>query len=129
MKIGIIDIAMGNLESVKNALIAIGFTTEFITEPENLKFCEGVILPGVGAFPMAMQRLCGSGFDSAIHDYCRSGKPFMGICLGMQVLFDWSDELGGCAGLGIVPGKVEKIPERVGYAVPHMGWNNIISKP
>ncbi len=128
MKIGIIDIEMGNLESVKNALLVIGFQPELILNPEDLKTCDGVILPGVGAFPMAMQRLHETGFVLAIHEYCKSGKLFVGICLGMQLLFDWSDEFGGGAGLGIIPGKVEKIPECIGYAIPHMGWNNVVSK-
>jgi len=127
LKVGVIDINMGNINSVINALSTIGANVELVFDPEKLKSYDAVIFPGVGAFPEAMKRLKDSRFDSSIVEFCKSGKIFVGICLGMQLLFDWSDELEGCAGLGVIPGKVEKIPRKSGFSIPHMGWNDITS--
>ena len=116
---------MGNLTSVWNALTSIGFEPLYVSSVERIEQCDGVILPGVGAFPEAMKRINDLNLVEVIHDYCNTGRPFVGICLGMQLMFDWSDEMGGSEGLGLISGNVVKIPEMKGFAIPHMGWNNV----
>ena len=131
--IAIIDYKMGNLASVKKALAALAFDAIITSDPEVIKNADGVILPGVGAFAPAMANLREAGLIDAIKDYAASGRPFLGICLGMQLLFDGSEE--GMAdgkmveGLGIIPGKVLKFPSSEttdkGLKVPQMGWNDL----
>ena len=127
LKVGVIDINMGNINSVINALSTIGANVELVSDPEKLRSYDAVIFPGVGAFPEAMKRLKDSRFDSSIIEFCKSGKIFVGICLGMQLLFDWSDEQGGSNGLCIVAGKVKRFLSKSGFSIPHMGWNDITS--
>ncbi len=122
-KIGIIDYGMGNLHSVKNALDFIGAESFVSDNKEELAAADGLILPGVGAFPDAMERLSEAGLDVFIKDYVKS-KPLIGICLGMQLLFDKSHEFRECEGLSLIGGEVVKI-EAVGLKVPHMGWNEL----
>lgn len=126
MKIGIIDYGAGNLRSVQNALAVCGAgDVAVISRPAEMEDCAKIILPGVGAFPKAMERLSQAGFPEALERQVRGrGKWFLGICLGMQLLLDYSLELGRTAGLGWIPGGVLRFPEIPGLAVPHMGWND-----
>ena len=123
MKIGIIDYGMGNLHSVKNAFEYIGCETIVSADSHELDRADGVILPGVGAFPDAMKFLKKAKMDEYVK-YIASKKPLLGICLGMQLLFDRSYEFCECEGLGLVEGEVVKI-EHTGVKIPHMGWNEI----
>lgn len=122
-KIGIIDYGMGNLHSVKNALDFIGANSFVSDDINELSEADGLILPGVGAFPDAMEKLVGTGLDVFIKDFVKT-KPLIGICLGMQLLFDKSYEFRECAGLSLIGGEVVKIEED-GLKVPHMGWNEL----
>lgn len=131
--IAIIDYKMGNLASVKKALAALHYDAIITADPDVIRNADGVILPGVGAFAPAMANLNEAGLISAIKDVASSGKPFLGICLGMQLLFDGSEEgmtgEGLVEGLGIIPGKVLKFPADKtvdkGLKVPQMGWNDL----
>ena len=122
-KIGIIDYGMGNLHSVKNALDFIGADSFVSDKIDELSMADGLILPGVGAFPDAMERLRAVGLDAFIKDYVKT-RPLIGICLGMQLLFDKSYEFRECEGLSLIGGEVVKIVEE-GLKVPHMGWNEL----
>jgi imidazole glycerol-phosphate synthase subunit HisH len=127
--IGIIDYDMGNLFSVSKALERLGVPYFISDKKDELIKADALILPGVGAFPDAMALLNGSGIASMIHEYVNSGKPLLGICLGMQLLFDESEENGLNRGLGILPGSVVRFSgeKKSGesYKVPHMGWNKL----
>ena len=121
--IGIIDYQGGNLENVKRAFEAFKFKVRILREPVPIKNIDGLVLPGVGAFASAMRQLKESGFISFIKDFIESGKPFMGICLGIQLLFEKSYEFGVSEGLGILKGEVVKFS---GVSkVPHIGWNQV----
>lgn len=123
--IGIIDYGMGNLQSVQNALEHLGLPNAIVARPGELDRCSKLILPGVGAFGQAMERLDALGFSSAIRGWVSSGKPLLGICLGMQLLFESSSELGEHEGLGLMRGSVRPLREKVrGLPVPHIGWND-----
>ena len=122
--IAIIDYGAGNLFSVKNALDYIGEVNTITDAPEDLRRADGLILPGVGAFPDAMRMLKESGLADAICKEAASGKPILGICLGMQVLFDRGMEFAETAGLSLIPGTVERI--KTSYKIPHMGYNELI---
>ena len=121
--IAIIDYGAGNIFSVKNALDYLGLPGELTADPEKIRKADALILPGVGAFPSAMQMLHDSGLTDVIREESHK-KPFLGICLGMQLIFEKGYEFEECDGLGLVPGKVEKI-EAPGMVIPHMGWNSI----
>ncbi len=121
--IGIIDYGRGNLRSVEKALQKLGFAARVLETPEELEGIGGIILPGVGAFADAMAALEEKGWIQPLHHYAESGRPFLGICLGMQVLFEVGEEHGEHKGLGLLPGRVVKFP--VGRKVPHMGWNTL----
>lgn len=130
--IRIIDYGMGNLRSVQKALERLGQEATLTQDPNEIRSAEKIILPGVGAFGAAMANLESLGLVEPIKDFARSGRPFLGICLGMQLLLSESVEQGNFTGLGIIPGKVIKFfkPEDISPAtqslkVPHMGWNNI----
>ena len=114
---------MGNIRSLNNALIAIGLSVNIAKEPENL--CDGqpIILPGVGHFGTAMENMKANGMDERILETAGQGSPILGICLGMQLLLESSDEACGIPGLGLIPGKVEKISPENGRKVPHCQWN------
>ncbi len=133
MKIAIVDYNMGNLRSVQNAIDKIGADAIIESDPQKLRFYDKVILPGVGAFGDAMEHLKSSGMDEAIKEFAKSGKTMLGICLGMQLLFQKSYEFGEHKGLGLIPGKVvpfdrSRFPHRL--KVPHMGWNELfVQKP
>ncbi len=124
---GIIDYGMGNLHSVANALRYLGQEYILTDSAKELDRCERIILPGVGAFPDAMERLCQLGLDGYLRTEL-SGRPLIGICLGMQLLFDRSFEFGEHKGLGLIGGEVIKLTaaERDReYKIPHMGWNSL----
>ncbi|MHB1652703.1 MAG: imidazole glycerol phosphate synthase subunit HisH [Desulfitobacteriaceae bacterium] len=121
--IGIVDYGRGNLRSVEKALDKLGFPARILSGPEEITRIDGLILPGVGAFADAMAALQRGGWTQPLSDFARAGAPFLGICLGMQVLFEVGEEHGEHAGLGLLPGRVVKFPP--GRKVPHMGWNNV----
>ncbi|MEW6183507.1 MAG: imidazole glycerol phosphate synthase subunit HisH [Bacillota bacterium] len=119
--IAIIDYGMGNLRSVEKGFEKAGFKAEVVREAEAVVAAPGVVLPGVGAFADAMANLNSRGLLGAVERALNSGKPFLGICLGLQLLFDVSEEWGETKGLGYFRGRVKRLPE--GVKVPHMGWN------
>ena len=118
--IAIVDYGAGNLMSVHNSLDFLGYENKIADTPAVIEGAAGVILPGVGAFPDAMDALHASGLTDAVLQAARE-KPFLGICLGMQMLFEESDEVRPCAGLGLLPGRIERI--RTGLKLPQIGWN------
>lgn len=121
--IAVIDYGAGNLFSVQNALDYLKIPSVLTADPEAIKQADELILPGVGAFPDAMRMLRESGLVSLIYEEA-GRKPFLGICLGMQLLFEKSEEFGETTGLGLIPGEILKIPDR-GFKIPHMGWNSL----
>lgn len=121
--IAIVDYGAGNLFSVQNALAYLNITCCTTDDPAVLEICDGVILPGVGAFPEAMRRLYASGLGSIICEQAQK-KPLLGICLGMQMLFERSYEFEETQGLGLIPGQVRLINSG-GLKIPHMGWNDL----
>ncbi len=131
--ITIIDYEMGNLRSVEKAFEKLGFDARVSSNPDDLLATDKVVLPGVGAFRDCISNLRGGGFVEPLLQHVEAGKPLLGICVGMQMLFDESEEFGRHQGLGLIPGKVVRFPagmkeggERL--KVPHMGWNNISLK-
>ena len=126
--IGIVDYNMGNLASVINAFAKVGVAATLESDPSQLSQYDKLILPGVGAFGDAMEHLQSNGMDEAVKAYAASGKPLLGICLGMQLLFESSEEFGSTKGLGLIPGKVVPFDEAKfdhPQKVPHMGWNEL----
>jgi glutamine amidotransferase len=126
--IGIVDYNMGNLASVINAFAKVGADASLESDPAKLEQYDKLILPGVGAFGDAMEHLKSNGMDEAVITYAKSGKPLLGICLGMQLLFESSEEFGSHQGLGLIPGKVVAFDENKfdhTLKVPHMGWNEL----
>lgn len=121
--IQIIDYGMGNLRSVQKAFEKLGHAAAICTDPGALPEAEKVVLPGVGAFRDAIGQLRDQGFIEPIRQYVAQDRPFLGICLGLQLLFDVSFEDGEYAGLGIVPGRVVRFESQPGLKIPHMGWN------
>jgi glutamine amidotransferase len=119
---------MGNLASVINAFAKVGVDASLESDPAKLSQYDKLILPGVGAFGDAMEHLRSNGMDEAVKNFAQSGKPLLGICLGMQLLFESSEEFGSTEGLGLIPGKVVAFDEnRFDHPlkVPHMGWNEL----
>lgn len=123
--IAIIDYGAGNLHSVKNALDFLGADNIVTGNKKEILSADKVILPGVGAFGDAMKCLEESGLTKTVKAVAESGKPFLGICLGLHLLFEESEESPNVKGLGIFKGKIVKIPDNGGLKIPHMGWNNI----
>ncbi len=121
VRIGIVDYGMGNRRSVQKALEHVGTSAVITSDREELRATEGLVLPGVGAFPKAMNNLTSLGLDGLIRE---QSKPLLGICLGMQLLFESSEELGHTAGLGLIPGSVRPLRSD-GLRVPHIGWNEV----
>ena len=130
--IGIVDYNMGNLASVINAFESVGADIKVESDPEKLQNYDKLILPGVGAFGDAMEHLKSNGMDKAVKAYAKSGKPLLGICLGMQLLFESSEEFGTTQGLGLIEGRVVAFDESKfdhKLKVPHMGWNELFQQP
>ena len=123
--IAIIDYDAGNLRSVEKALAALGETPVITRSPEEILAADKVILPGVGSFGDAMEKLRQYDLVKVIRRVAEQGPPFLGICLGLQLLFESSDETPGVEGLGLLPGRILKIPDSPGLKVPHMGWNSL----
>lgn len=129
INIGVVDYHAGNIHSVVKALNYIGVQTKLIIGPMDINRVDGVIIPGVGAFGAGKSELVSSGLFDRIKEYAGSGSPILGICLGMQLLFDESEEFGSHAGLGLIPGRVVAVPEQflcgIRYKVPHIGWSGL----
>jgi len=129
MKIGVIDYGAGNLRSVMKALKYIGADCDIVTDANDLKNCVAMILPGVGAFASAVQKLKEKNFFDEIKHQANDGKPLFGICLGMQLLLEKSYEFGETEGLGLISGTVERLDDKNGtLKIPHMGWNSLAVK-
>ena len=125
----IIDYEAGNLKSVEKALQALGEETVITRDREEILAADRVILPGVGAFGDAMEKLHQYGLVEIIRQVVQKGTPFLGICLGLQLLFEESEESQGVPGLGILKGKIRRIPNTPGLKIPHMGWNSLTLRP
>jgi glutamine amidotransferase len=125
----IVDYGCGNLFSIARALETVGGTAEVSSDPEQATNAERLILPGVGAFGRAVDELGSHGMKDAVLKFVQTGRPFLGICVGMQMLFDSSAEFGSHTGLGLIPGNVQPIPETKcdgsRHPVPHIGWNKL----
>lgn len=128
--IAIIDYGAGNLQSVEKALRHLGCRCQITADPGELAAAQAAVLPGVGAFGDAMGQLRARGLEEPIRRFVSSGKPFLGICLGLQILFEESEESPGVKGLGLLRGKVLRLPKESGLKVPHIGWNSLsVGKP
>ena len=128
-KIAVIDYQLSNMFSIKNALSILGFEVEVTSDYSTILSCDGAILPGVGSFPEAIDNIKELNLDNAIKDFIASGKTFVGVCLGFQLLFDKSDEIEDTFGLGILPGEVKSFSALNNkIRVPHVGWNNVKKK-
>jgi imidazole glycerol-phosphate synthase subunit HisH len=128
MKIGIVDYGMGNLQSVRNSLNKLGFTSQIVHDPKDIEQCRLIILPGVGAFPEAMKQIKKLGIKEALDNHIKQSKPLIGICLGMQLLFSNSSEFGITEGLNYIEGHVYPFSDQIELRIPHMGWNDVISQ-
>jgi imidazole glycerol phosphate synthase glutamine amidotransferase subunit len=125
MKPGIIDYGGGNLQSVRNAVRALGYDPVLVHNPEDLEEVSALVFPGQGAFADCMGALNSQGLTDALKEWLAADRPFFGICIGYQVLFEGGEENPGVAGLGILRGQVVRFPARSGLKVPHMGWNTV----
>lgn len=123
--IAIIDYDAGNIKSVEKAVDLLGQESVVTADSEEIFRADKVILPGVGAFGDAMGNLRRTGLDDVIRQVVRKGTPFLGICLGLQLLFERSNEAPGVEGLGILKGEILRIPDKEGLKIPHMGWNSL----
>lgn len=121
----VIDYDAGNTANVLRALAQVGVEARLSADPQEILAADGLILPGVGAFPTAMQELEKRGLVSVIQQAVADGKPLLGICLGMQLLLESGLENGQNSGLGLIPGVCRRIPDQAGLPVPHMGWNDL----
>ena len=126
--ISIIDYGAGNLQSVEKALRHIGCNCQVTADPAALLASEAAVLPGVGSFGDAMEQLRARGLEQPIHAFVDSGRPFLGICLGLQILFEESEESPGVPGLGLLQGKILRLPGDRGLKIPHIGWNSLSLK-
>jgi glutamine amidotransferase len=124
-RVGVCDYGVGNLRSVERALAVAGAEAVISGDPDVITACDGVVLPGVGAFSVAAQALQDTGLGDAVRDLARRQRPVLGVCLGHQLLFESSDEGHGGEGLALLPGRVVKLSTKGGLKVPHMGWNTI----
>ena len=120
-RLGLVDYGMGNLHSVQRALERLGAEVTPVRQGAAIEGCDALVLPGVGAFDPAMERLRHSGLDQGLLASCAAGRPLLGICLGLQLLFDGSDE-GLTPGLGLLAGRVRALPKVPHHPIPHMGW-------
>lgn len=121
----VVDYGMGNLRSVSKALEALGASVRVSSDPAEVGQAEQLILPGVGAFPAAMRELTARKLAEPVKAHIAAGKPYLGICLGLQLLFERSEEGGGAAGLGVLCGTVTRLPDGAARKIPHMGWNQV----
>ena len=127
--IAIVDVCSGNLRSVERALAHVGGEVVVTRDPEVVRRAAKIVVPGQGAFGVFMRGLAERGLGEVLREVIASGRPYLGICLGLQILFDESDEQGPCAGLGVVRGRVVKlVPGDPKLKVPHMGWNEIAQR-
>jgi glutamine amidotransferase len=127
-KVVIVDYGLGNLFSIEQACKYLGYSTTLSSNPEIILGASNLILPGVGSFEVAMRQLNNHDLVKTLHDFVKTGKPIMGVCLGMQLLFNESHEFGKHNGLGFIEGSVVKFPEKVNeqnIRIPHIGWNKI----
>ncbi len=128
-RIAVVDFGAGNLRSVAKALARSGLIPDITTDPAAVRCADGVVLPGVGAFADAVTNLAKTGLDDAVRDRLVARRPYLGLCLGLQVLFDEGDEHGVTPGLGILPGRIERFPDKTPdgaqLRVPHIGWNTV----
>ena len=122
--IAVLDYGIGNLRSAEKALQHLGVDAALTTDPAVARQAAGVVLPGVGAFGRCMEQLRESGLEPVVHEAVEAGTPFIGICVGMQMLFDASEEAPGVKGLGIIPGEVRRLTV-TSERLPHMGWNTL----
>ncbi len=127
--ISIVDYGMGNLRSVKKAFESLGFSANLTRGSGEILNSDGLVLPGVGAFGDCMKNLEEYDLSEPIKDFISGGKPFLGICLGLQLLFEGSEESPGVRGLGVLRGRVVRFPVDKRLKVPHMGWNQVDIKP
>ncbi len=125
MTIGVVDYGIGNVQSIINALTILNSTAVLSSDKNVLSNMEGIILPGVGAFKKAMEELKKRNLDAILYELVKTNKPFLGICLGMQLLFEESEEFGFSKGLGWIEGRVEKFPATINEKLPHISWNNL----
>ena len=125
-RLGLIDYGMGNLHSVQRALERLGAEVLPLGEGKAMEACDALVLPGVGAFDPAMERLRRSGLDQALRSSCAAGRPLLGICLGLQLLFEGSQE-GTASGLGLLAGQVRALPRVPQHPIPHMGWAPLVA--
>ena len=123
--IAIIDYDAGNIKSVEKAMHLLGQEVVVTRDRESILKADKVILPGVGAFGDAMSKIRQYNLEEVIHEVVKKGTPFLGICLGLQLLFERSDETPGVEGLGILKGEILRIPDQPGLKIPHMGWNSL----
>jgi imidazole glycerol-phosphate synthase subunit HisH len=123
MRVAVLDHGMGNLRSVAKALEAAGADVVVTGKPEEIRRADGLCVPGQGIFGRCMESLETTGLADVVRDWIGDARPYFGICLGMQVLYESSEERGAQAGLGVLPGRVERLPSSV--TVPHMGWNTV----
>jgi len=123
--IGIINFGLGNLGSIINVFEKIAFKAKILEKPTEIKDCSHLVLPGVGSFRLGMENLMKHGWDKEICKHTEQKKPLMGICLGMQLLFEYGEEDGGSKGLGLIKGKVLKIKSKNNQKIPIIGWNRI----
>lgn len=129
IRIGILDLRMGNLGNVYRALLHIGYKPSWVKEPKELRSLELLVFPGVGAFPEARKRLFAQRLWEPTQEWLKAGKPYIGICLGYQLLFEYGEEWGGALGLGFFSGRVTRLPDHNGQEplkIPQIGWNELI---
>jgi glutamine amidotransferase len=126
VEIAVVDYGMGNRRSVEKALAHIGASATITRDHEQLRAAAGLVLPGVGAFPKAMESLERLGLAELLVERVEQGTPLLGVCLGMQLAFERSSELGGATGLGIVPGEVRLLRAGAELKLPHIGWNEVV---
>jgi glutamine amidotransferase len=129
-EVTVVDFGAGNLRSVQRALEAVGQPSRLTSDPIEVERAVGLILPGVGSSNDAMKALRTLGLAEPLRAFAASGRPFLGVCLGLQLLFEWSEEGGGTECLGVLPGSVKRFPNRPGLKVPQIGWNAVeLSRP
>lgn len=124
-QIGIIDVGIGNIGSLNSAIYELGFDVCLVNDLDTLNNCDSLILPGVGSFYHGMSAIKAAGLIKPINNHITDKKPLLGICLGMQLLFDYGNEGRSNKGLGFIPGTVDRIKEKKSFHIPHVGWNTV----